>query len=141
MNALESTRKIGFFQVILTLLSLVLAMIASITAVFKVVKYESESKMIAYLAAFISLLFSISIYNLIFGQIINSSIWVLWIFIIIGTPIAFFVFVHWFWNNDEKKKVFISAYLGSYMFIRGISLIFTDTYPNEFTMNSKLYNE
>jgi hypothetical protein len=140
MNALESTRKIGFFQVILTLLSLVLAMIASIAAVFKVVEYESESKMIAYLAAFISLLFSISIYNLIFGQIINSSIWVLWIFIIIGTPIAFFVFVRLFWT-DDTKKVFISAYLGSYMFIRGISLIFTDTYPNEFTMNSQLYNE
>ena len=117
-------------------------MIASIAAVSKVVEnvYERESKMIAYLAAFISLLFSISIYNLIFGQIINSSIWVLWIFIIIGTPIAWVVFGRWFWHDDEKK-VFISAYLGSYMFIRGISLIFTDTYPNEFTMNSKLYNE
>ena len=92
MNALESHRKIGFFQVILTLLSLVLAMIASIAAVYKVVKYE-EKMIRVFLGAFISLLFSISIYNLIFGQIITSSIWVLWIFIIIGTPIACVLFI------------------------------------------------
>jgi Domain of unknown function (DUF4203) len=133
-KALESNGEIGFLSVLIALISFAFAILVSANITYFVYAPKFMRYTFTVAGAIGGMFLSFLIYNLLLGQIITSTGWVLWIFLVVGTLTA----GYFAYQKMGGMIAILTSFLGSYTIVRGISLFFPGTYPNEFTMMSDM---
>lgn len=130
-GALEAKAKLGFGNVFVTILAFVVAA-ASAVALGWFVKRTSSIAM-GILGSIGGFFVSVLVYGFVFAKFATSAAWLVFIVMLIGTIgggyLAF--------KFDQAIQVQLTATVGAYTIIRGLSLIFGG-YINEFDIMSEM---